>query len=1019
MNGLFCAASLVLLSVSQREPSTVNVGPHQFTLPRGWNVTVAAPSSLVERPISATFDNKGRLYVSESSGSNEPPAVQAQKKPHRILRLEDTDGDGVFDKKTVFADQLMLPQGIAYYQGAIWTGTPPQIWKLIDENDDGVADKRVLIHDGGTLTGCMNDLHGPAFGKDGRMYWTKGAFAQQKHKVQGREFVTSASHLFSANPDGTAISVEMSGGMDNPVGIAFSPMGDRFVSCTFLHHPANGLRDGIIHAVPWVLYGKDHKPIQDSVHLRTSIGYGEPMVEMGPAAPAGLTMLNHPGHGLTGRLACAQFNMRKVSVHLLKAEGAGFTADSADLLVSQFPDFHPTDVLEDADGTILVVDTGGWYKLCCPSSQMVKAEAKGAIYRIKPGNLTPVSDPRGFQIDWNADSEEIAGHILDSRPAVREKALEVLVSRKAVPELAAVANNTALVADPRIAALWALGRIQTPDAIRQWRSMQSDSVSEIRQVAMRIAANANDKVSFPYFVASLNNPDPQVRRVAAEGVAKALPPDAVDKLIPFLASNDEALIRVGIYTLSRIASSSNQAAAAIRRQVEEVNPVVARSLLIALDQVGKLENPAPVIDLANSRDQTSREVGLWILGRHKEWLPALVRFLSENDNSFLSFDQTLLARLCSDPQGRQLLAQRCVSPRHMYVTLRAMAENKLGKVPPEWVEPIYKCIAADDYEQSVLGMAVARTFTEGFAPSWTGELVKELESEQFNAAFKLILLSTLPAKTPAKKEWMEILKPALNFRRSNVDRNNALTALGKLAIPSSEWPEIAKTLANASATDIGRIMDLFGPEKGDVPGLALIEAFKDEAVSSSVAPGMFRALIERHSPRVRLAAEPVLRKLDPGLVDGAKKLEEVLASLPRGDASRGHEVFNSNKAACASCHKIGYVGGENGPDLSKIGQIRSKRDLLESIMYPSASFVRSYEPVMVTNRFGRVFNGLIREDNPDGIVLAVGPDAVERIPRNSIYEINPSKVSLMPAGIDKQLTPQEMADLLEFLQQRK
>src|SRR5438105_14417788 len=89
-----------------------------------------------------------------------------------------------------------------------------------------------------------------------------------------------------------------------------------------------------------------------------------------------------------------------------------------------------------------------------------------------------------------------------------------------------------------------------------------------------------------------------------------------------------------------------------------------------------------------------------------------------------------------------------------------------------------------------------------------------------------------------------------------------------------------------------------------------------------------------------------------------------------GDIRRGHAIFNSTKAACATCHAIGYLGGTIGPDLTHIGKIRSERDLLESIVFPSASFVRSYEPVMIATKNGKVYNGLIRKDAPDEVVLA-------------------------------------------------
>ena len=126
-------------------------------------------------------------------------------------------------------------------------------------------------------------------------------------------------------------------------------------------------------------------------------------------------------------------------------------------------------------------------------------------------------------------------------------------------------------------------------------------------------------------------------------------------------------------------------------------------------------------------------------------------------------------------------------------------------------------------------------------------------------------------------------------------------------------------------------------------------------------------------------------------------------------------MFNGAKGQCAACHKIGYVGGLVGPDLTRVGGIRSERDLLESIVFPSASFVRSYEPVRVTTADGRAFNGLLTTDAPDAVVVTVAADRAERVARSDVEAVEPGTVSVMPAGLDQQLTRQELADLVAFL----
>jgi putative heme-binding domain-containing protein len=112
---------------------------------------------------------------------------------------------------------------------------------------------------------------------------------------------------------------------------------------------------------------------------------------------------------------------------------------------------------------------------------------------------------------------------------------------------------------------------------------------------------------------------------------------------------------------------------------------------------------------------------------------------------------------------------------------------------------------------------------------------------------------------------------------------------------------------------------------------------------------------------------------------------------------------------------IGYLGGKLGPDLTKIGQIRTERDLLESILYPSTSFVRSYEPMVIATKSGEDYSGVLRKDAPDEVILATGPEAEVRIARNDLVEMRPGTISIMPQGLDEQLTPQELADLVAFL----
>jgi putative heme-binding domain-containing protein len=173
--------------------------------------------------------------------------------------------------------------------------------------------------------------------------------------------------------------------------------------------------------------------------------------------------------------------------------------------------------------------------------------------------------------------------------------------------------------------------------------------------------------------------------------------------------------------------------------------------------------------------------------------------------------------------------------------------------------------------------------------------------------------------------------------------------------------------------------------------------------------------LAKYGAAVQKQAEGLYAELDKDAEKQKARLEELLGTLKGGDVRRGQSVFNSTKAACSACHAIGYVGGDIGPDLTHVGRIRSERDLLESVVFPSASFVRSYEPVVVHTRKGRTYSGLLRKETPEEITLATGANEFVRISRDDVEDVSPGKVSVMPAGLDKQLTPRELADLIAFL----
>src|SRR5262245_57070513 len=114
--GLFVSLLLFSLTAPAAE---FTIGERTLIVPDGFEIELAAAPPLVDRPISISRDELGRLYVTDSAGVSERADKQLAAKPHRIVRLEDKDGDGKYDSSTVFADKMMFPEGCLWYAGSL------------------------------------------------------------------------------------------------------------------------------------------------------------------------------------------------------------------------------------------------------------------------------------------------------------------------------------------------------------------------------------------------------------------------------------------------------------------------------------------------------------------------------------------------------------------------------------------------------------------------------------------------------------------------------------------------------------------------------------------------------------------------------------------------------------------------------------------------------------------------------------------------------------------------------------
>ncbi|CAN5228850.1 hypothetical protein BH23VER1_BH23VER1_06800 [soil metagenome] len=949
------ASLSVALAAGRVGAGDFSFGELVLSVPEGFAVERVAAPPMVVYPICADFDNAGRLYVAESSGSNAKVEDQLEEKPHRILRLEDSDGDGSFDRSVVFADGMMIPQGILWHDGAVYCAAPPVIWKLVDTDGDGVADERSVWFDGKTLTGCANDLHGPYGGPDGFLYWCKGGFAQQDYVIDGRRDLSDrAAHIFRMRPDGSGFDEFLAGGMDNPVEIAWTRTGDPIFTTTFFNHPQGGKRDALVHGLYGGVYPKPHGVIDGLPRTGDLL---PPMTHLGPAAPCGLVSYESVafGHGYRGNLFACQFNLHSVTRHQLVPDGSTYRTEDSDFVTSESPDFHPTDVLQDRDGSLLVIDTGGWYKLCCPTSQIAKPDVPGAIYRI----------------------------------------------RKSTPDPEAIPTAE----DARIAEIWKWAQRGDPPSVEALRDALTTGGENVIRVALHAVGICRDPAAVPHVLRHLESGSPAVRRSAATALAQIRDASAVPHLMAAAGiPGDRALDHALIHALIEIGDPD-----ATARGLGAEAPGTWRAALVALDQMdGREASEAELQAALLSTGEAVSEAALWIYERHPGRGGELVAFLGEQIAGGAATDdlKRMLARFSRNDEVLDSMAAALRSGATPTEMKRAILEAPARRddAPENWREAVAASLGVAALTEAAIGAAEA----SGGA-HYEAELLEIALDASREIPLRVAALAAIdPLPEPLDARLFDLL--------ASEDSLAAARVLGGAALTDSQRDVVLGMLAGAGPIELPHLLKVVQQAGGnDSQGVRLLDALSAAPARAALGEEAMDEAFARFPEETRARARALARTFRPGWDVQSQRLAEMEAAMPVGDRDRGHVVFNSQKAACLSCHSIGYRGGELGPDLSRIGSVRTERDLLEAIVFPSASFARGYEPVLVGTRDAGHVLGMVRDQDGKTMTLATAPGLEVSVAEEDIASIDPAPVSLMPPGLDQIVSPQELADLIAFL----
>jgi putative membrane-bound dehydrogenase-like protein len=934
---------------SARRPVVVT-GKSTLALPKhdlqdGYTLEVAVASPLVTHPIMGCLDDKGRLFVGDATGVNWNKKQLEENPPNRVLMLEDTDKDGDFDKSTLFADKMTFPQGACWLNGSLYVGSPPGIWKLTDTDNDDVADQREMIVGGFDYTGNAADIHGPFLHPNGRLYWCHGRKGHDVKQKDGTPVDASlACGIWSCKPDGSDVAWHSLGCGDNPVEVDFTRSGDIIGVQNLYYTQPRG--DTIIHWLYGGVYERSDQ-LKAIAHLPRTLETMPVMYNFGHVAVSGSCFWkSYPTLNLKPEIQhfmVTHFNTQRLVRMELTPSGSTYKAVENEFLKLHNPDIHLTDVMEDPrDGSLLLFDTGGWFRIGCPSSLMAKSDLLGAIYRIKPTKQTAT----------------------------------LLANRSA----GAPTRKT--------------------DLQSQIADLQSNDLHTLRQTLEKLAQTDWESQTRDY----------RPQQLASEfHRLMALPLDEPVEHSLIHAAQKMGLLAV---TLDDLKQETNPLA--LRRMLAAFVPDDVAAMNLAMGVAAKhLDSPdADLARVALTKVTSHPDADEWVAPDLSKWF-ASKEVKPERRKALAGF----CAALISKPETQKLISEMLghSSAEVRTTALGILASQTAGTSNEAWLSALDKALSA--------------------APTpLVLDAIKKLNTPHFDTALQSIANDTkrplsirLKALDSAKSvkltgETFDMVKNVLaDAGSSSAAKIQAAGMLATAPIAKEQMPPIAPLLATVGPVELKTLLPLLKRHKdAEIVKLLAREIAKNPAIASQqeslyrtaladLPPEIFETIILPAYNTAVAATEAKKRQLGP-LAD------KVIAS---GKAANGEKHFKAGKGTCIACHKIGDTGRAIGPDLSHIGAIRTERDLLESILFPSNTLARDYEAHIIETSDGQQTLGVIKSHTAEGLLVLDIAGQEKNIAHQTITGDTTLTTSLMPMGLDQTMPEAELLDLVAWLKSLK
>jgi quinoprotein glucose dehydrogenase len=968
----------------------------------------------------------------------------------RVRLVQDTDGDGVADKATVFADGFHnaadgIGSGVLAHKGDVYYACIPDLWLLRDTKGTGTADFRKALSSGyGVHVSFLgHDLHGLRFGPDGRLYFSVGDRGLNVRTKEGKDLVLpDTGAVLRCDPDGSNLEI-FATGLRNPQKLAFDAHGNLFTG-------DNNSDSGDMARWVYVLPGGDSG---------WCIGY-QYDTAMGSRGPFNAEKIWHPAHegqpayvvppianiadGPSGVCAYSGTGLpEKYKDHFFLCDFRGGSGGSGVWSFAVRPkgasfelvdkqqfvwSLLATDCEFAPDGGLYVTDwTEGW-----------DCTGKGRIYRVSDPALSKSAAVQevkrllaeGFDGRPTGELVNLLGHADMRVRQGSQFALAARTPREAVDAFAPVARGGANQLS-RLHALWGLGQVarKLPDALGPVADCLGDKDAEVRAQAVKVLGEAGKAWGSAGARKLLADPELRVRLFAALAMARpgdradaAAVRDGVLALLRENADRDAYLRHAGVMALLGLSAVED-----LVPLLKDDAPAVRMAAVLALRRLGSPDvaralgdaEPAVALETARAINDVPINDALpqlaALVTRPNLPAPLLYRVLNANFRLGKAENAAAVAHFAARADAPEAL--RVEALRELAEWAKPAGRDRvMGLWRPLPQRPAN--LAADALRESLGGV---------FAGT------DKVRQEAAKAAAALGIKEVGPA----------LARLAADVRATSASRVGALEALDKLndsriaaardlalhdadprvrvegrrllakADPDAALAELARVLLKGEVVERqGAFAVLEGMK---APGAGpLLEAWLDQLLRGNVPPEVRLDLLDAAAAHREGRVAEKLARYEASRAKG-DPLAAYREALAGGDAEAGRQIFfGKAEVSCLRCHKVRGEGGEVGPELAGIGGKQTREYLLESIVEPSKQIAKGFETVVVTLKNGTTQTGVLKGEDAKELRLMTAEGKLVRVPKDQIDERDAGK-SAMPDDLTKHLTKSELRDLVEFL----